>query len=207
MQDCPVNSDTPSKKSCAISESYRDPQTGRFLKGKHWRKHQEFREKEYLMTEYVEKGRSTGDIAKEWGITCEGILWWLKKHDIPRRNISAARKLKKWGLVGEANGMYGRTGDKNPRWVDGSSPERQSAYARSFWKDIARFVRKRDGHRCRRCGQPSSRTIRLHIHHIRPWAGNPDHRYDTDNLMALCKDCHIWVHSKKNTEHEFISLG
>ena len=36
--------------------------------------------------------------------------------------------MKHWGAVGAANPMFGRTGALNPRYVDGSSPERQRGY-------------------------------------------------------------------------------
>ena len=41
------------------------------------------------------------------------------------------------------------------------------------------------------------------IHHIIPFVYE-DYRLDIDNLALLCYDCHKWVHSKKNTNQEFI---
>lgn len=206
-----------SKKNSNDSESSRDSK-GRFVKGarnskatefkkgEHWRQPKAFRNKEYLLSEYVEKGRSAQEIASEFGVTENAIVYWMDKHGIPRRTISEARDVKHWGAKGEDNPMYGRCGDKNPRWIDGSSPERQSMYARSFWKELMQVVRQRDGNKCVRCGTPNTRKNRLHAHHIKPWAGNPDARFDLSNIITLCQSCHNWVHSKENTENEYLLL-
>ena len=99
---------------------------GRFVKGTHWRIKKPFWERTWLEKEYVNMGRSSSDIAKEFGLHDTAILYWLKKHNIKTRSISEARKLKYWGLSGSKNGMYGRIGRANPRWNGGHSPERQS---------------------------------------------------------------------------------
>jgi 5-methylcytosine-specific restriction endonuclease McrA len=175
------------------------------LKGGHWRNETRLWDKEYLKKEYVEKNKSAKDIAKENGITENGVFYWLAKHKIPRRTTSEARKVKKWGSRGSSNPMYGRCGDKNPRWIDGSSPERQKIYARSFWKELAKAVYERDGYKCKRCGAKHTGKNKLHAHHIKPWAGNPNSRLDLKNIIVLCSDCHTWVHSKGNKKSEFLS--
>jgi thymidylate synthase (FAD) len=193
-----------SKRSFRGAESNRDSK-GQFKKGTHWRPHAMFREKTYLVQEYVAKKRSASDLAADHGITDGAILFWLHKHGIPRRSVSEARAVKRWGLRGSANGMYGRCGSQNPRWIDGSSPLRQTMYARSFWKELARAVYARDNYRCRKCGSPHCKGHPLHAHHVAPWAGNPDSRFELSNIITLCKPCHTWVHSTKNTKHEYLS--
>ena len=51
---------------------------GQFLHGTHWRESQPFREKEWLEREYIELGRSTGDIAAHFGVADDAIIHWLK---------------------------------------------------------------------------------------------------------------------------------
>ena len=36
------------------------------------------------------------------------------------------------------------------------------------------------------------------------WAKNPYLRTNPDNLALLCMDCHLFVHSKKNVNREFM---
>jgi 5-methylcytosine-specific restriction endonuclease McrA len=175
------------------------------MAGSHWRPHAIFRERGYLVDEYVVKLRSCRDIAGDHGVHENAILHWLSKHGIKRRTTAECRKAKRWGLRGADNPMYGCFGSRNPRWVDGSSPERQSAYARCFWKEIARAVLDRDGHRCVRCHAPRSVTTRIHAHHIRPWAGNPESRFSLSNIVSVCEACHRWIHSKRNVANELLS--
>lgn len=123
---------------------------GQFLPGTHWRPEAPHWDAAWLRREYVDNGRSTGDIAAEAGVTDAAIFYWLKKHGIPRRSISDARALKKWGVSGKVNPMFGRTGNANPRFVDGSSPERQRMYAQGEGREFLRLVLNRDGYRCQR---------------------------------------------------------
>lgn len=204
-----------SNKNSQDSESNRDDK-GRFVKGKsnspetqfkkgqHWRPEQVFRHKDYLAEEYVNKQRSAAEIATEHGVTEAAILFWMRKHGIPRRTVSEAREVKKWGASGEDNPMYGRCGSDNPNWIDGSSPDRQKMYARSFWKELAKVVLERDGYKCQRCGAAHTGKNKLHAHHIKPWAGNPDSRFELSNIVTVCQSCHNWIHSKENINSEFL---
>lgn len=175
-----------------------------FKKGQHWRRAAAFRESDYLVREYIHAGRSAGDIAKEHGVTESAILHWLRRHAIKRRNVAQARKLKRWRLSGSANGMFGRTGARNPRYIDGSSPERQRLYSQASGKEFVRRIYERDGYKCQRCDSPHSKRNRLHAHHLKGWAGHPELRFDPNNVLTLCSDCHNWVHSKRNKDHAFI---
>ena len=177
---------------------------GQFIKGTHWRPRRRHWDKDWLTEQYVALGRSTGDIARECECTDENILHWLRKHGIPRRNVSEARALKYWGLVGEANGMHGRTGASNPRYVDGSAPERQRLYVQGTGRAFLRAVLARDNYCCVRCYAGSTGSKSLHVHHLTPWAGNKSLRFCMDNVVTLCRECHNWVHSKKNVDVEFI---
>jgi 5-methylcytosine-specific restriction enzyme A len=178
---------------------------GRFKKGAHWRPKKEHWGKEWLFNEYHNKQMSTSEIAKQVGCQEANILYWMRKHGIKRRTINEARKIKKWGSAGKQNGMYGRCGSKNPRWIDGSSTLRQTMYARSFWKELAKAVYERDGYKCLRCGATHTVKNKLHAHHVKKWAGNPESRFELKNIVTICQSCHNFIHSKENTKNEFLS--
>lgn len=178
--------------------------SGRFKPGVHsWRKPQPHWEKSWLIREYVERELSSAEIATSIGCTDANVLFWLRKHGIPRRSVSAARSLKHWGAAGSANPMFGKTGAKNPRYVDGSSPERQRLYVQASGRAFLRQIYKRDGYRCVRCSAPNTGPRTLHAHHIKPWAGNPTLRFDQSNVVTLCRPCHNWVHSRLNSALEY----
>ena len=170
---------------------------GRFVQGTHWRASKPFWDRQWLYEEYVEKKRAANEIAKQFGITEAAIFFWLRKHKIPRRKMSTIRKLKKWGLRGAQNGMFGKFGNQNPNWNGGHSPERQSLYARSAWKELAKTILKRDSYQCQKCEVGHSFGNRLVVHHQKPWAKYPEFRFEPTNLLTLCEKCHKKIHKKK----------
>lgn len=71
------------------------------------------------------------------------------------------------------------------------------------WQQFASEIRDHHGTLCDRCGKPSDK---LHVHHIRPIKYGYPKNCDDKWLAVLCPKCHRFVHSKQNTEREFIVL-
>jgi 5-methylcytosine-specific restriction endonuclease McrA len=182
----------------------RSPAT-EFKPGEHWRPHQQFRDADWLRAEYIENGRSAGDIAEQFGVTDAAIIFWLRKHKIPRRSTSEARALKHWGAFGSDNPMWNKRGELNPRWLGGVTPERQAFYTSEEWRKACSTVWRRDNARCRRCGlhRTEQPDMPFHIHHIISFAV-VEHRSDVNNLVLLCEVCHQFVHSRKNVDGEYL---
>ena len=170
---------------------------GRFVKGTHWRSKKPFWDRKWLEKEYVNNGRTAEDIAKQFSVKGTAIFFWLKKHGIKCRSMSEIRKQKHWGLSGKQNGMYGKTGKQNPNWNGGHSPERQSVYARSAWKELAKTIFKRDNYVCKKCDAKHKTKVRLVVHHKRQWSKYPKFRFIPSNLITLCENCHKEIHKKK----------
>ncbi len=95
-------------------------------------------------------------------------------------------------------------GENNPAWKGGVTPERQRLYATKEWNSINSKVFQRDNWVCQRCGGKHSYRNQLHAHHIKSWADYPDNRLELSNLITICKKCHHWIHSKKNTKKDFL---
>lgn len=176
---------------------------GQFIKGSHWRKAKPYWVKTWLQHQYTIMCKSSKQIGKEQGCKENNILYFLKKHNIPRRTMQQIRQIKHWGLNGEQNGMYGRYGELNPNWRGGITPERQAFYVSEEWKNIVPIIWKRDKATCQKCGYKKDRHGAFHIHHIVPFE-IAELRVDKNNLILLCKDCHDWIHSKKNKHGEYI---
>ena len=183
----------------------RSPAT-EFKPGEHWRERKPYWDRDWLHNAYVVQERSTGDLAAEFGVTDGAILFWLRKHGIPRRDVAAARSIKHWGQAGESNPMYGKRGPANPRWDGGATPERQGFYASAEWRAVVKIVWKREAGRCRRCNAKATDHGAFHIHHIVPFRVK-ELRAEPTNLLLLCAACHRWVHSKANVNSEFIETG
>jgi len=186
-----------------IKGDHPSPKT-EFKKGEHWRSRKAHWDKSWLEREYTEGFRSAADIAEEMECTENNILYWLRKHGIPRRSVSEVRSRKHWGSSGEDNPMFGVSGSDHPGWKGGLTPARQALYTSEEWKSVCVEVRNRDSHLCQRCGWHEGYGTAGHIHHIVPFADSEELRTDPDNLVLLCPDCHHWVHSLKNKEGRFI---
>ena len=59
---------------------------------------------------------------------------------------------------------------------------------RNLFADLSAKIKGLDNYTCGLCGV---RGVKLHVHHIEPWAAAPTLRFDPLNLISLCKDCHI----------------
>lgn len=97
-------------------------------------------------------------------------------------------------------------GAQSPAWKGGVTPERQSFYATEEWKETVKHVWARDNATCQRCGKDHNVNRNegaFHIHHIVSFMVR-DLRSDPSNLVLLCKECHRFVHSRENTEREYI---
>lgn len=150
---------------------------------------------EWLRTQYIERGRSSYEIAAEIGCDPKTIWRMLRDRGIPTRTRSEVMR-----QTGRAQWW----GDSNPNYRDGSSNERDLIEIRFRWDEVRLRAYTRDGFKCKRCGDRSHGPGTLHAHHIRTWAGNPDLRFDDGNLVTLCRPCHRWVHSVANAASEFL---
>lgn len=109
---------------------------------------------------------------------------------------------------GKSNDPYwrGKKGDQHPSYKGGLTPERQSVYSSTEWVESVKVVWSRDNATCQCCGKHHNTTEArgtFHIHHIVSFQVK-ELRTDPYNLVLLCKDCHKFIHSKKNITKKFI---
>jgi hypothetical protein len=87
-----------------------------------------------------------------------------------------------------------RKGEKNPNWKGGMTKSYQTGYQTREYKQWRMAVFLRDNFTCQFCG---IRGTYLEAHHIKQWAYHPDLRFDINNGVTLCYDCHQLTKTKK----------
>lgn len=102
--------------------------------------------------------------------------------------------------------MKGRKGKDTPNWKGGLTPERQALYSSKDWSAVVKKIWSRDKAICQMCGKNHNTVDNrgtFHIHHIVSFDVK-ELRLNVDNLILLCRECHLWVHSKKNINKVFL---
>jgi hypothetical protein len=89
-------------------------------------------------------------------------------------------------------------GDKHPCWKGGITPENRIIRHSSEFEEWRKKVFKRDNWTCRDCGKRGNGE--LHAHHIKSFAKYPELRFDVNNGLTLCEDCH-----KKTFKKELVA--
>jgi 5-methylcytosine-specific restriction endonuclease McrA len=91
----------------------------------------------------------------------------------------------------------------NPNLTEVDRQERKRS--NNIFKLLNKEVFKRDNYTCQCCYKRGSQVI--NAHHIYPYAEFPDLRYNIDNLITLCYDCHKKYHKeyRKNINPETLT--
>lgn len=79
-------------------------------------------------------------------------------------------------------------GENNPSWLGGISSERDKVKQSEEYKKWRKDVYERDNYTCQCCGDKSGHN--LEAHHILNFSDHEELRYDINNGITLCKNCH-----------------
>jgi len=85
-------------------------------------------------------------------------------------------------------GLKLRIGENHYNWRGGVTSENYRARATSKYHKWRDGIYKRDNYTCKKCGDKKGGN--LEAHHILNFSDHIDIRYDLDNGITLCKDCH-----------------
>lgn len=77
-------------------------------------------------------------------------------------------------------------------WEDFITPENTRIRGSSEYRDWRNKVFERDNYTCQCCGARSrtGRAVILHAHHLESFAANKDERFEVNNGVTLCDECH-----------------
>lgn len=114
--------------------------------------------------------------------------WWCECDcGNPKLKSISAAHLKR-GLIVTCGDPIHKTGENNPNWRGGITPERMCARSTVEYENWRSEVYKKDWYTCQCCGK--SKGIEKQAHHLINFAHNEELRYKIDNGITLCKDCH-----------------
>lgn len=121
--------------------------------------------------------------------------WWVFLDGVVSGRIQGCKFCKKEKLSGSNCWMY------NPDLSDDERRERRKTEEYYNWRTSV-FIR--DNHTCVACNK---KIPQINAHHLDGWHWCKEKRYDIDNGVTLCKDCHTAFHvlygRKNNTKEQF----
>lgn len=113
-----------------------------------------------------------------------------------RKRISKAQIGKKMSIETRMKMSESHKGEKSSFWKGGIDRKVYKHYNNlnyRLWRDK---VFERDDYTCQICKAKSGngKSIFLHPHHIKSYTHYPELRFDIDNGLTLCIDCHKNLH-------------
>lgn len=132
--------------------------------------------------------------------------FWRKPSEIKNGNCKFCSRecYLKWQVGKPKNEAYkefcrNRTGDKNPSWKGGITPENTKIRNSLEFRAWREAVFLRDKHTCQDCDDKSEKgkTVYLHAHHLKSFSEYVELRFEINNGITLCKKCHYKRHTNK----------
>lgn len=130
------------------------------------------------------EGMATTEICERFGVAPATVGSWLKAAGIEMRKSPTVRTREK---LRAAN-----LGDKRYNWKGGISGQQRLDRGSLHMRQARDACFKRDDYTCRCCQQ---RGGELNAHHVWPFQRFPQWKYETWNLVTLCKACHDKFHN------------
>ena len=88
----------------------------------------------------------------------------------------------------------GKRGSKCHLWSGGVTKENKLIRSGYEYREWRMMVFGRDNFTCQECGK---RGCYLNAHHIKHFAKHPELRFEVDNGITLCKECHKLKHKRR----------
>ena len=80
-----------------------------------------------------------------------------------------------------------RRGSLNPMWKGGITPISHLIRATRWYKEWRQSVYQRDSYTCQCCGYKGKDIV---AHHCYPFSQYPEFRFEVNNGITLCRECH-----------------
>lgn len=170
-------------KNCGIKKELKEFVKSEIYKGKQYYRHK--------CKECLNKSLRTGKPNK--GRFKKGETPWLgKKHSKEtKKKISLAQIGKKQSI---------ELIEKRISKIRGQRRKQTRHSSRKYW-EWRDAVKEKDGWKCQHCGMTEKN--KLHAHHVIPWKENKNKRFDIENGLTLCKNCHAKEETKDKIGKSF----
>ena len=96
-------------------------------------------------------------------------------------------------MNGENNPMYGKKGKDAPGWKGGITVENLLLRTSKKYSEWRFNIFKKDNFNCKLCGN----NRYLNAHHIHKFSKYPNERFDINNGITLCRNCHLLTYNKE----------
>ena len=169
-----------------------------------------YKDRDWLQEHYITKGLSHEDMASIAGVSKHTIRAWIRKHGLQKPLGSWTIGVSPWNTGKRYKAKVAFTqerrtkisehmkGEKSHQWKGGIT--RESIVVRKNVEKLRLDTYVRDNYTCRLCGQNSNK---LTIHHVLPIWARVDLASEPDNLVTLCRSCHLKVN---HHEEEYIEI-
>ncbi|HLZ23384.1 MAG TPA: FAD-dependent thymidylate synthase [Ktedonobacterales bacterium] len=169
-----------------------------------------YRDPDWLREQYIVNNLDQETMARLAGVSPHTIRAWIRKHHLQKplgswtRGVSPWNKGKRykpgWRHTEETKQLFRqqKLGANNPQWRGGITPT--AIQIRKGLKSLRPQVFARDTNRCRLCGNKSKH---LTVHHVLPVWARPDLTLDINNIVTLCRLCHLKVNTREHLYVEY----
>lgn len=135
-----------------------------------------------------EETRKKLSLARKGKYVGEKSYWYGKERSMEQRLYLSKIKKASGQWKGENNPRFKEplTGDKNGNWQGGITPINAKIRNSEEYFQWKISVFKKDNYTCQCCGIKTN----LEAHHIENFSSNEDKRFEIDNGLTMCKECH-----------------
>lgn len=153
----------------------------------------------YTRKEFAENKGLKYELIKKWGYIFKVKFKEDLNKDFKKGQIPWNKDKKGTYSINIANRKHNPLkGDRSNFWRGGVSKERDLIGAWTTSK--ASEVHKKYSYTCQCCGKANTE---LHAHHVIPVVSDISKAYDFNNLITVCKECHIDIHKSVENEIAF----
>ncbi len=140
--------------------------------------------------------RHTDEAKAQIGIASIGRKPWLGKHRSAetKEKLRQANLGKKQSESTKLKRSIALLGSRNPNWKGGLTPEGKRVRNLKKYEHWRKIVFERDGYICQSCHQ---KGYKLNAHHRQVFSENVELRFNVDNGITLCYECHKAIHFHK----------